>query len=141
MIQRIARQKTLFTVPDTEETPPALLTGRCACGYLFFPPHRFGCESCGAGPEAISIVETAAKGVLRAFALSHRETHPDGSTPYIIGQVVLDAGPAISVVLETKDKSSLSSGQRVIGKLVPIKENEKGQVIVDCLFAPEGRAQ
>ncbi len=141
MTQQIAKQKTLFTVPDTAETPPSLLTGLCSCGYLFFPPHRFGCEACGAGPEAISIIETTARGVLKAFALSHREAHPDGSTPYIIGQVVLDAGPAISVVLETRENSRLSIGQRVIGKLVPVKKNDKGQIIVDCLFAPEGKAQ
>ena len=140
MTQRIARHETLFTVPEAEDTPPALLAGRCSCGHIFFPPHRFGCEACGAGPDEIAIIEIAAKGILRAFACSHRETHPDGSTPYIVGEVLLDAGPALPVVLTARHETSLSPGMRVVGKLVPDKENDKGQVYVDCFFAPEGGA-
>ncbi len=138
MTQRIAKKKALFTVPGTENTPPSLLAGQCTCGYLFFPPHRFGCEACGAGPEAITILEIPAKGVLKAFGRSHREAPREGSAPYIIGQILLDAGPAITAVIETNDENTLSPGQRVIGKLVPVKKNHEGQVIVDCLFAPEG---
>jgi len=52
--------------------------------------------------------------------------------------VLLDEGPALSVVLTTRDEKALSPGMRVVGKLVPDKADNKGQVFVDCLFAPEG---
>jgi len=138
MTQRIAGKTSLFTVPDNEKTVPALFLGRCTCGYLFFPPHRFGCESCGAGPDAITITEATAQGVLKSFALAQQEAHPKGSSPYVIGQVVLDAGPEIGVLIETEEINSLSIGQRVRGKLVPVKKDKTGRVIVDCLFTVEG---
>ena len=140
MTQQIARHETLFTVPEAQDAPPALLAGRCLCGYVFFPPHRFGCEACGAGPDEISIVEIAARGILKSFARSHLETHPDGGTPYIVGEVLLDEGPALPVVLAARDETSLSPGMRVVGKLVPDKPDDQGRVYVDCHFAPEGGA-
>ena len=138
MKERIARQKSLFTVPASSEAAPSLRGGRCSCGYVFFPPHSFGCESCGAGPEAITIAELATRGVLKSFALAHQQGRLMGTEPLFVGEVLLDDGPAISVVLRAKDEKELSIGQRVHGVLVPGEETSEGQVMVDCLFAPEG---
>lgn len=45
--------------------PPSLEGRRCLdCGYVFFPPHAFGCEVCGALPDRTEPVKLAGVGVL-----------------------------------------------------------------------------
>jgi len=140
MSQRIAKKKTLFTVPESRTERPSLLGGRCSCGYLFFPPHRFGCEVCGAGPEAINIIEMAATGLLKTFAASHQQIRSDGHSPLIFGLVFLDNGLTILGAIDTDDEKKLHIGQRVHGVLAPCGLDDQGQTIVDCLFVPEGGA-
>jgi uncharacterized OB-fold protein len=134
--RRIARKKTLFTVPPSPDEAPALLGGRCSCGHVFFPPQRMGCDVCGAAGDAIEIVELAAGGVLKSFAMTHRRTRPGGGSPLVVGVVALDGGPVIEVVIDADDESVLSVGQRVSGRLVDVGEDGAGQTVVDCFFAP-----
>jgi uncharacterized OB-fold protein len=147
MSPRVARCPTLYTVPDDPATSTKLRGGRCSSGHVFFPPQRLGCTTCGAHGESIEIVELEATGILRSHAFSHREKRPGSDQPLIIGTVVLDAGPAIEVVLAVDDLSGLESGQRVNGRLVEVaeagEEGEAGEggeagIIVDCFFAPAG---
>ena len=140
MSQRIAKKKTLFTVPDFPTKRPSLLGGRCSCGYLFFPPHRFGCEACGAGSEAIVTLEIESRGVLKSFAASHRQTGSEVPSPLIFGLVLLDIGLAIMTTIHAEDENKLAIGQRVHGLLVPCGQDDRGRTIVDCLFVPEGGA-
>jgi len=134
--RRIARKKTLFTVPPSPEGVPALLGGRCSCGHVFFPPQQMGCDVCGAAGDAIEIVELAAGGVLKAFAMVHRRTRPGGGSPLVVGVVALDDGPVIEVVIDADDESALFVGQRVSGRLVDIGEDDAGRSVVDCFFTP-----
>jgi uncharacterized OB-fold protein len=134
--RRIARKKTLFTVPPSAEGAPALLGGRCSCGHVFFPPQQMGCDVCGAAGDAIEIVELAAGGVLKAFAMAHRRTRPGGGSPLVVGVVALDDGPVIEVVIDADDDSALFVGQRVSGRLVDVGEDDAGGSVVDCFFAP-----
>ena len=136
MSRRIARKKTLFTVPPSRDEAPALLGGRCSCGHVFFPPQRMGCDVCGAAGEAIEISELAASGVLQAFATVHRQTRPGGTSPLIVGVVALDDGPVVEVVLDAADESALSVGRRVRGRLVDVGEDGAGRTLVDCFFGP-----
>jgi uncharacterized OB-fold protein len=140
MTRRIATKKTLFTVPPTPDRPPALLGGRCCCGHVFFPPQRFGCDVCGAHGDRIQIVELAASGVLKAFAVAHRQRRADGTSPPVVGSVILDEGPAVEVMLDTEDDSGLFAGQRVHGRLVETGRDDEGRSLVDCRFTPEGGA-
>ena len=136
MARRVARRKTLFTVPESPEAPPALLCGRCECGHVFFPAQRLGCDRCGAHGDRIEIVEVAARGVLRAFATAHRPKPEEGQRPQVVGTVMLDAGPAFEVILDAREEA-LAVGQRVRGLLVESGHDDEGQIVMDCLFAPE----
>jgi len=137
MARRVARKQTLFTVPESPEVPPALLCGRCECGHVFFPAQRRGCERCGAHGNRIQIVETAARGVLRAFVTVHHPKPKPGDRPRVVGTVMLDAGPVFEVILDAHE-DELAVGQRVRGLLVESGSDEKGRVVMDCVFALEG---
>lgn len=138
MKERLPRQKSLFTVPASVEDPPSLLCGRCSCGHVFFPPHRFGCEDCGAGQEAITISEEPATGILKAFAVVHGQSRPDGKGPLVVGRVLLDNGPSIMATLDVENQGELAAGQRVCGTLVPDGRDTKEKIPVDLLFTLKG---
>ena len=136
MARGVSRRKTLFTVPDSPDAPPAILCGRCECGHVFFPAQRLGCDRCGAHGARIEIVEVAARGVLRAMAAAHRTKRPEGALPLVVGTVMLDAGPAFEVALYAREEA-LAVGQRVHGLLVESERDDQGQIVLDCLFAPD----
>jgi uncharacterized OB-fold protein len=116
---------------------PELLGGRCTCGHLFFPPHRYGCEVCGGGEESITIVKLPSRGEIKSFAVTRLQNRYDGKGPLIVGEVLLDDGPCVVSVIDCLDENDLTVGLRVSGKLVPAGE-EGGRAIVDFVFAPEG---
>ena len=138
MAERVARKKTLYTVPVESGARPALRCGRCVCGHVFFPPQRLGCEVCGAPGDRLEIVELAPEGVLQALAPAHRLKRPDGGTPLWVGTVRLDAGPVFEAALDVTDASGLAAGRRVEGRLVDVGRDDEGRVVVDLFFAPAG---
>jgi uncharacterized OB-fold protein len=88
----------LFTVEAGK--PPALLGRRCAdCGYVFFPPHDFGCDACGALPERVEAMALAGRGLLRSVAVVHRHGGSNIEAPFTVGEIALDAGPVVRAVL------------------------------------------
>lgn len=92
--------------------PPPLLGRRCEdCGYLFFPPHAFGCEVCGALPERIETVRLAGVGVVRSLAVVHRHGGSTIEAPFTVGEIALDGGPMVRAVL-------IGPGQFAIGDRV-----------------------
>ena len=139
MTRGVSRRKTLFTVPESPEAPPAILCGRCECGHVCFPAQRLGCDRCGAHGDRIEIVEVAARGVLRAFASAHRAKRPEGAPPPVVGTVMLDAGPAFEVALDAREEA-LAVGQRVRGLLVESGRDDEGRILLDCRFAPDESA-
>ena len=139
MPRRVPRRKTLFTVPEAPDAPPALLCGHCECGHVFFPAQRLGCERCGAHGDRIRIVEEPARGALQAFATVYRPRPPEGEAPMVVGTVTLDAGPAFEVTLAAREEE-LSVGQRVHGVLVESGCDDAGNTVLDCRFAPDGPA-
>ena len=74
--------------------PPALRGRRCtACGYVFFPPHDFGCDACGELPERVQPMAIEGAGVLRSVAVVHRHGGGSIEVPFTVGEIALDAGP------------------------------------------------
>ena len=136
MSERVAKRPTLFTAPASQSAETVLLGTRCSGGHISFPPERMGCGVCGAYGEEIETIELAASGRLTAFAVAHRQQRAGSTSPLVVGTVVLDAGPAVDVILGVDDTAQLSCGQRVVGRLVPVGEDESGRPVVDCFFAP-----
>ena len=137
MSERVAKRQTLFTIPTASGSETKLLGTRCSNGHLSFPPQQSGCEVCGAYGDEIESVELDASGTLGSFVVARRQQRPGSSAaPLVIGTVVLDAGPAVEVVLDVDDARLLSRGQHVTGHLVEVAEDESGRPIVDCFFAP-----
>ena len=141
MSERVAKSPTLFSVPAEPSSETVLLGTRCSGGHVAFPPERMGCEVCGAHGDEIENIELAASGTLTTFAMAHRQQRAGSTSPLVVGTVVLDAGPAVDVVLDVDDTAELSCGLRVVGHLVPVAEDESGRSIVDCFFAAERPAE
>jgi uncharacterized OB-fold protein len=137
----VARRPLLHTVPESPDETPSFRGIRCtACDAVFFPPHRYGCESCGAGPDRIEPELLSGSGALRSFATVYRHLLPQPKTPFVIGIVELDAGPELEAILVSEDEKTWAAGSRVRATLVPGGQNDEGQEIVDCRFtaAPAG---
>ena len=96
--------------PSSRSTPASRrrCSGRrCAdCGYVFFPPHDFGCEACGALPERTEPTVLAGAGVLRSFATVHRHGGPSIEAPFVVGEIALDAGPMVRAVIAGEHRSA-----------------------------------
>jgi uncharacterized protein len=92
--------------------PPSLEGRRClSCGYVFFPPHAFGCEVCGALPERTEPMRLAGEGVLRSFAAVHRH---GGETPLTVGEIGLDAGPTVRAALTGQGELAIGDRMRAV---------------------------
>lgn len=136
MKERVASRPGLYTLPDAAHIPALCGTACTSCGTAFFPPQRYGCERCGAGPERIERRPLAGTGTLRSFATVHRALRPEPAAPFVIGTVRLDAGPELEAVLACGDESELAFGMPVRATLVPVGVDAEGREIVDCRFAP-----
>jgi uncharacterized protein len=114
---------------------PRLNGGHCsACGYVFFPPQSYGCESCGAPPEKLEPKSLKGEGVLSSFATVNLHQDRGMETPFTVGVIVLDDGPAIRAVLTHKTDHGLKIGDRMHAVVVPV-ENEAGATAIELRFA------
>ena len=126
---------SLYRREGTAEVPdhPALLGGACACGYVFFPLQRYGCEKCGGldiQPRALS-----GAGRLLASARVHLHAGKGGEAPFTVGSIALDDGPIVRTLI-VDEVGSLRVGQRVVAALAPVTTAE-GEPRLDLRFAPE----
>jgi hypothetical protein len=113
---------------------PALLGGVCAaCGYVFFPLQRYGCEKCGA--VAIEPRALAGAGRLLASARVHLHHGKGREAPFTVGAIRLDDGPIVRTLIEA-DGTELHPGARMATLLVPAVDAE-GAPRLDLRFAPE----
>src|SRR5260370_17749521 len=98
MPRRISVHPELYA-PDAIANP-LLNGGKCrACGYVFFPPQRYGCESCGAPPEKLEAVKLGGRGRLPSYATVHFHQGKDIEAPFTIGMIFLDDAPPIPSTL------------------------------------------
>ncbi len=102
---------------------------------MAFPPNPYGCEGCGAPPAELEPRSLAGSGTLEAFATVHQHPGRGIEVPFVIGLILLDAGPALRATLTPRTDAGLAIGQRVRSVLVPAGSDEKGE-IVELRFAP-----
>jgi uncharacterized OB-fold protein len=134
MPDRKALQPELYS-PDAAGIP-SLNGGRCrACGYVFFPPQRYGCESCGAPPEQLDAVQLAGRGRLHSYATVHLHQGKDIEVPFTVGLIVLDDGPAIRSTLAERTDAGLAIGARMASVLVAAGIDPDGNELVELRFA------
>jgi uncharacterized OB-fold protein len=115
-------------VPDH----PALLGGRCnACGYVFFPMQRYGCEKCGSSDLADHAI--SGKGKLLASARVHLYAGKNRQAPFTVVSVRLDDGPIVRTLLEGLD-SELKPGATVTTTLAGVSDAD-GNPKRDLRFA------
>lgn len=135
MTDRVAARPGLYSLDGGE--PPSLYGKKCdACGYIFFPPHPYSCDACGAADTQISVHELAGRGALQSYATVHVHQAKDIETPFTVGSISLDGGPTIRAVLTCQTDEGLSLGDSMQAVLVPTGQDESGQEIVELRFEP-----
>jgi len=122
--------------PATGEHPPLLGQHCTACDQLSFPPNPYGCEVCGALPQALEPRELAGAGALAAFATVHLHMGKGIEAPFTVGVVVLDDGPALRATLTCRTDEGLAIGDRVESVLVSQGADDEGSETVELRFAP-----
>ncbi len=121
-------------------SPPSLNGGRCRrCGYLFFPPQQYGCESCGAPREELEAVALPGRGRLHSFATVHLYQGQGIEAPFTVGVILLDDGPAIRSVLTNRTGEGLKAGDRMRATMVSQGCDEKGRQVVELRFEKSAR--
>lgn len=87
------------------------------CGLVAFPAEPYGCERCGAPASELDATPLPAGGTVRSAATVHRPA-PDVPAPFVVVDVVLDAGPTVTAVAMDEDGGAdLVIGDRVEGFL------------------------
>jgi uncharacterized protein len=143
MAEPMAAQPTLYSVGAGG--PPSLKGGRCrVCGYRFFPPQQYGCESCGASPDQLEAAALPGRGRLHSFATVHLHQGKGVEAPFTVGVILLDDGPAIRTILTSRTGDGLKAGDRMAATLVAQGSDEQGRVVMELRFekvvsAGEGR--
>ena len=114
---------------------PTLNGGHCrACGYVYFPPQSYGCDSCGAPPEKLEPKSLKGEGALSSFATVNLHQDRGIETPFTVGVIVLDDGPAIRAVLTHQTDEGLKIGDRMRAVVVTV-DNEGGAPVNELHFA------
>ena len=114
---------------------PTLRGGHCrACGYVFFPPQSYGCESCGAAPEQLEAIALEGNGALSSFATVHLHQGKGIETPFTVGVIVLDQGPTVRGTLVQPTDSGLRIGDRMRAILAPAGKDDDGKDQVELRF-------
>lgn len=120
--------------------PPSLNGGRCRkCGYVFFPPQRYGCESCGALGEELEAVALPGRGQLHSFATVHLHQGKGIEAPFTVGVILLDDGPAIRSILATRTGEGLKAGDRMSATVVSQGKDEQGSEVMELRFEKSAR--
>ena len=115
--------------------PPQLCAKRCqACGYIFFPPHLYSCESCGAAAEQIEQRLLAGSGVVQSCATVHVHHDPNTPTPFTVASITLDDGPTIRALMTCPTDADLSLGDRVRAVLVSSGSDADGNERTELRF-------
>jgi uncharacterized protein len=134
MANRKALHSELYSPDDADN--PSLNGGRCrACGYVFFPPQRYGCESCGASPDKLDAVRLSGRGKLHSYATVHLHQGKDTEAPFTVGLIVLDDGPAIRSMLTDHTDAGLFVGDSMKSVLVAAGNDPEGNEMVELRFA------
>jgi uncharacterized OB-fold protein len=125
-------ESTLFTA----SAQPALNGMHCrVCGYVFFPPQSYGCESCGAPTDQLEPKSLRGEGMLASFATVHLHQGKDLEAPFTVGLIVLDDGPAIRAILTQRTDEGLKIGDRM--RAVIVEAGAEGARAKELRFAKQ----
>ena len=120
--------------------PPSLNGGRCRrCGYVFFPPQQYGCESRGASREELQTVALPGRGKLHSFATVHLHQGKGIEAPFTVGVILLDDGPAIRSILTNRTGEGFKAGDRMTATLVAQGSDEQGREVMELRFEKSAR--
>jgi uncharacterized OB-fold protein len=137
MAEQIAAQPGLYAVGAEN---PALNGGRCRkCGYVFFPPQHYGCESCGAPREELEAVALPGRGKLHSFATVHLHQGKGIEAPFTVGVILLDDGPVIRAILTSRTDEGLHAGDRMNATMVSQGTDEQGREVMELRFEKSAR--
>lgn len=129
-------EPTLYRL--AEDNRPLLRAKRCTdCGAVAFPPQSYGCETCGAGADALIDAELDCAGVVNASTTVHPRL-AGSAAPFAVAEIVLDAGPTIRAMLNTPTDDGVRVGERVRGVLVPVSGdpgNPPGDQLLELRFS------
>jgi uncharacterized OB-fold protein len=133
MPETISAQPSLYSAGP--ENPPSLNGGRCRqCGYVFFPPQQYGCESCGASRDQLEPVALPGRGKLHSFATVHLHQAKGIEAPFTVGVILLDDGPAIRSILTNATDEGLHAGDPMTATMVPQGTDEQGRQVLELRF-------
>ena len=136
----MSETSTLPTELFSAGPEPALNGARCrACGYVFFPPQSYGCESCGATPEQVERKSLRGEGTLASFATVHLHQGKDIEAPFTVGLIVLDDGPAVRAILTQRTDEGLKIGDRM--RAVIVNTNAEGGRASELRFSKQENAR
>jgi uncharacterized OB-fold protein len=137
MAESVPAQPALYS---GAENPPSLNGGRCRkCGYVFFPPQHYGCESCGAPGEELEAVALPGRGRLHSFATVHLHQGKGIEAPFTVGVILLDDGPSIRSILTTRTDEGLKAGDRMGATMVSQGSDEQGRQVMELRFEKSAR--
>ena len=137
MPEQVVAQPGLYTGTGN---PPSLKGGRCRkCGYVFFPPQQYGCESCGAPREQLDAVTLPGRGKLHSFATVHLHQGKGIEAPFTVGVILLDDGPAIRSTLTSRTGEGLQAGDRMNATMVSQGHDEQGREVMELRFEKSAR--
>ena len=137
MAESVPAQPALYSGSGN---PPSLNGSRCRkCGYLFFPPQQYGCESCGAPGEELEAVALPGRGKLHSFATVHLHQGKGIEAPFTVGMILLDDGPAIRSILATRTGEGLKAGDRMSATMVSQGKDEQGSEVLELCFEKSAR--
>jgi len=115
----------IFT-PEGADGLTHLLTSRCACGAVAFPP-RVRCAACS-GTE-LTVTEAPNEGAIYSW------TTGPGETPRVVAQVVFEGGLMVQGYV-TAPPADVRIGQRVRTEAVPAGWADDGTPVLSYAFAP-----
>jgi len=118
---------------------PKLLASTCeACGGVFFP--REAVCPVDRRDDTLRDAEIAGDGVLVACTTVKRGL-PGFDSPYGLGTVSLDAGPALIAQVEGAEDGPLQIGTRVELVIGQIRKDKDGTIVVGPKFRRHGGAE
>jgi hypothetical protein len=93
----------------------------------------YGCERCGGHGDALTPCLLSTSGTLLAEAVVHLHADKNRPAPFTVVKVALDDGPVVRS-LSADDSGRVPPGGRMTAKLVPARQSETGETVLDLRF-------
>ena len=135
--RRVPFREGVFEMPGRADAPPRLRGVQCSGCGASYAGARAICLECGARDLAPCLL--AATGRVSTFTVVHQK--PPGAIvepPYVIAQVMLDDGPAVTSVLTGIDPARAEVGLRVELTLIEVRRDDDGNSVVAHAFRTAG---